>query len=348
MKEFTINGRNYRLPNALNPFQQEMYIHLINWKWQNITEEEGYYVHRGRKIPYDVILPESLRKDFPVIYPSVANALKQHHEKFYFKLHQHFNHMASSQAANSNLFLPVVLHPRANEVLRRLKSDFDDLATGELDKGFQIEFWGPRIGSGLLGDHTKLYGTDSDIAIAYYNKKRELCLWLIEHKLTEKEFTECNGYKSRGRKVNHDCSKSFSEIVERKNYCYYHDIRKFKYWEITDKNRGFFVNHAKHKQCPFQGGMNQLWRNQLLTLAIEQDTTQPYNRIYFSVVRHPENSYLNKTITEYKDLTADNAKFSVFTSADVINAAIDLHDSELDKWIAWYRELYNLQNTHWL
>jgi len=49
MKEFNVNGKNYRLPNALNPFQQAMYIHLINWKWQNITEEEGYYVHRGRK-----------------------------------------------------------------------------------------------------------------------------------------------------------------------------------------------------------------------------------------------------------------------------------------------------------
>jgi len=342
MKEFTVNGKNYRLPNALNPFQQAMYIHLINWKWQNITEEEGYYVYRGQPIPYDAILPESVRETFPVIYPNVVGILTQHHDNFPFKLHQHFNHMASSQAANANLFLPVLLHPRANEVLRQLKSDFDELATGELDRGFQIEFWGPRTGSGLLGDHTQLYGTDSDIAIVYYNKKSELCLWLIEHKLTEEEFTECNGYKSKGRKENHDCSKSFSEIIKRKNYCYYHDIRKFKYWEIAEKHRDFFFNQQKHTHCPFRGGMNQLWRNQLLALAIEQDSTLPYKHAYFSVVKHPENSYLDKTITEYKALTANNAKFSVFTSADVIDTAIGLHDLKLDEWIAWYRELYNL------
>ena len=342
MKEFTVNGKNYRMPNILNPFQEAIYVHLIDWKWKHITEEEGYYTHRGRKIPYDAILPESVKKDFPVIYPEVVDALKQHHEKFYFKLHQHFNHMASSQAANANLFLPLLLHPRTSEVLRQIKpDDFDELAIGELDRGFQIEFWGPRIGTGLLGDHTKRYGTDSDIAIAYYNKKRELCLWLIEHKLTEKDFTQCHGYTSNGRTEKHDCMKSFSEILDNKSFCYYHDVRKFKYWEITDKHRGFFVNHEKHAQCPFQGGMNQLWRNQLLALSLEEQK-QPYEHVYFSVVRHPGNSYLDKTITEYKELTANNPKFSVFTSADVINAAIGLHDPKLDKWIDWYKELYRL------
>jgi len=293
------------------------------------------------RIPYDAILPESVREDFPVIYPTVVDALIQHHERFYFKLHQHFNHMASSQAANANLFLPTLLHPQANEVLRQLKSDFDDLATGELDKGFQIEFWGPRNGTGLLGDHTQLYGTDSDIAIAYYNRERELCLWLIEHKLSEAEFTKCGGYKSNGRTAKHNCSKSFSEILDNKSFCYYHDIRKFRYWDITENNQGFFINHTKYAQCPFHGGMNQLWRNQLLALSLE-DRDQPYKHVCFSVVKHPGNSYLDKTITEYKDLTANNAKFSVFTSSVVIDAAIGLHDSELDKWIAWYRELYNL------
>lgn len=343
MRVLSINGKNYRLPNVLNSFQQAMYVHLIHWKWKRVTQEEGYYIHRGRKIPYDAILPESVKKDFPVIYPEVVDALKQHHKMFYFKLHQHFNHMASSQAANANLFLPVLLHSRANEVFRLIKpDDFAELATGELDKGFQIEFWGPRIGTGLLGDHTKRYGTDSDIAIAYYNKKRELCLWLIEHKLTEQDFTKCHGYTSHGRKPHHDCSKSLTEILESKRCCYYHDVRHFNYWHITESHRGFFVNHPKYEQCPFQDGMNQLWRNQLLALSLEQDETQPYKHVYFSVVRHPGNCHLDKTITKYKDLTANNPKFSVFTSADVISKVSSLQDSKLDKWITWYRELYNL------
>lgn len=343
MRVLSINGKNYRLPNVLNSFQQAMYIHLIDWKWNHITREEGYHIHRGRRISYDAILPESVKKDFPVIYPEVVDALKQHHGKFYFKLHQHFNHMASSQAANANLFLPVLLHPRASEVLRKIRpDDFDELATEELDCGFQIEFWGPRDGLGLLGDHTQLYGTDSDIAIAYYNRNRELCLWLIEHKLTEADFTKCHGYTSHGRKPHHDCSKSLTEILESKSRCYYHDVRHFNYWHITENHRDFFVNHPKYEQCPFQGGMNQLWRNQLLALAIEQNSTSLYKHADFSVVKHPENLYLDKTITEYRDLTADNPKFSVFTSTDVINSAMGLHDPELDKWIDWYKELYKL------
>ncbi len=340
MRELTIDGKTYRLPNVQNQFQQDTYIHLINWKWQNITREEGYYVNRGKRIPYDAILPESVKEDFPAIYPPVVDALEQHRERYYFKMHQHFNHMASSQAANANLFLPVLLHPQANDVLRQLKPDFDELAIGELDKGYQLEYWGPRNGPGLLGDHTQRYGTDADIAIAYYNQQRELCLWLVEHKLTEKEFTECNGSKSKGKKENHDCSRSFSEIIEHKSCCYYHDVRRFRYWDITEKHQDFFVNHVKHAGCPFRGGMNQLWRNQLLALAIE-DTGQ-YRHVYFSVVKHPKNTYLDKTIAAYQDLTADNPKFSVFTSADVLNAAASLHDSKLDEWVRWYRELYDL------
>jgi len=30
-----------RLPGSLNPFQQKLYIHLINWKWRHITREPG-------------------------------------------------------------------------------------------------------------------------------------------------------------------------------------------------------------------------------------------------------------------------------------------------------------------
>jgi hypothetical protein len=68
----------------------------------------------------------------------------------------------------------------------------------------------------LSGDHSARLETDSNIAIAYYNKDNELCLWLIEHKITEKEFTECCGNKSDGRdKLKHQCEKSFLEILKK-------------------------------------------------------------------------------------------------------------------------------------
>ena len=37
MRIVNISGQDYRLPSRQNIFQEEMYIHLINWKWQHIS-----------------------------------------------------------------------------------------------------------------------------------------------------------------------------------------------------------------------------------------------------------------------------------------------------------------------
>jgi hypothetical protein len=334
MKTYTVEGQEYRLSNKLNPFQLEMQVHLVNWKRENITREPG--LHHG--LPNDAILPERLVGQYPMLYPFILPTFKHHKEDFHFRLHQYFNHVASSQAANVNLFLPVLLHSNVNVILRDLNPDFARLAPSELDHGYRLEYWDEPYGT--LGDRTPISGTDADIAIAYYNHENELCLWLIEHKLTESEFTTCGGSKSQGRKAIHTCSKPFSEILEDKQVCYYHSANHYNFWDITDANRTFFVNHAQHPNCPFMGGLNQLWRNQLLGLSIEQDERQPYKHVTFSVVKHPRNTYLDQSLADYKDLIANNPKFSVFTSKEILNAAAGLQDPDLDQWIVWYRDLY--------
>lgn len=345
MIERIINGKTYKLPNSLTLFQEEMYVHLINWKWQNITKDAGFYNHKGNPIEYDAILPKKVQKEFPLIYPQILQDLKNHRKRYYFKFHQHFNHMASSQAANVNLFLPLLLHSKANDIFSLLKPDFKKLAVGELYKGFRIEFWdgNSKEERGLLKDHSSLSGTDADIAIAYYNQKEELCLWLIEHKLTEKEFTECGGFKSRDRdKAIHLCEKSFSDILSNKNLCFHHSFKGREYWNLTEENKKFFINHSKHSSCPFKGGMNQLWRNQLLGFALEKSGM--YKEVYFSVVKHPQNQSLDKSICEYKELINYNNKFSVFDSREVIEKVTKLDDPDLKKWIIWYTTLYNIHN----
>ena len=106
------------------------------------------------------------------------------------------------------------------------------------------------------------------------------------------------------------------------------------------KAREFVAWLDRHDRI--QGGLNQLWRNQLLGLSIEQDERQPYRHVVFSVVKHPHNKHLDKSLAKYQSLIANNPKFSVFTSADVIASATALDDPELDQWIAWYRNLYAL------
>ena len=345
MKEETINGEKYKLPGLLSEFQKDLYVHLINWKWKHITKEVGLYKYKGEYIEYDAILPKSEQNNLPIIYKPIVSNLKQHIKKYPFKLHIHFNHMASSQAANVNLFLPILLSPKANDILKLLKPDFKKLAITELYKGFRIEFWDGNSNKekGLLADHNARSGTDSDIAIAYYNHNNELCLWLIEHKLTEREFTECGGFTSKGRdKSKHLCEKSFSDIVNNKNLCYYHDVRKTNYWNITEAHKSFFVNHKEIKGCPFKKGMNQLWRNQLLGFAVEDDKNNAFKNVYFSVVHHPDNHSLDNSINEYKKLINQNPKFSSFTSKDVIEKIEVVKDKDITTWIKWYRGLYNI------
>jgi hypothetical protein len=336
MKIVSVNGRQYRLPNGLNEFQQKLYIHLINWKRENITAKSG--INGG--IEYDTFLPEEFKDKYPILYPDILQKFKEHQQKFPFRIHQFFNHIASSQAACANLFLPVLLHPNADDVLKQLKPDFAALARNEFDNGFRMEFWDESCNS--LNDHSETSGTDSDIAIAYYSHSKELCLWLIEHKLTEAEFTTCGGFKSKGRIARHNCEKTFAEILKDKDTCYYHSAKKFKYWDITEKNAEFFANHNRYSSCPFKDGLNQLWRNQLLALSIENDSRQKFSQVFFSVVRHPLNKSLDVSIEEYKKLIGNNSKFSVFTSHEVIEAAQGLNESELNKWIVWYKKLYNI------
>lgn len=133
MRIINVSGVDYKLPNVLSKFQLKLYVHLINWKWNNITKVPGINYYQEIPIQYDAILPTSTFSSYPLIYPSILRDLLQHQQVYHFKLHQHFFHMASSQAANVNLFLPILLHPLANNVLQKIKSDFDRLAINDSD-----------------------------------------------------------------------------------------------------------------------------------------------------------------------------------------------------------------------
>jgi len=338
MKIVERKGRQYRLPAGLNEFQQEMYIHLIDWKWKYRTLEPGYY--RGN--PYDALLPDSLREKLVLIHPSVVDDFNSHWERFQFKKHKFINHIASSQIACVNLFLPLFRYPgKAAQVLQAVKPDLQEIAVNQFDSGFQLEFWDDRDKS--LNDHTQAAGTEADIAIAYYSKIGDLDLWLIEHKLTEHEFTTCGGYRSHGRKPRHRCD-SITEILRNKQLCYYANVSDYRYWDVTIDNEQMFPrkNLLEFGTCPFQGGLNQLWRNQLLGLAIENSTSGKWNfkRVYFSVVHHPKNRHLEASMNLYRKLMGLNDRFFSFTSDLLINRAKQLNFSPWENWLTWYEDLY--------
>jgi len=338
MKIFEIGENKYHLPGGLSDFQVQMYVHLINWKWAYLTKEPGFF----KNTPYDAILPDEVKNQLQTLYGPIKERFLDHQQKFPFKSHKFLGHMASSQAACVNLFLPLLIDPKiATKVLSSVKTDLKEIAVDQLDMGYRIEFWDEP--ENVLNDHTKVSGTDADVAIAYYDHQDDLNLWLIEHKLTEAEFTTCGGSKSLGRTQAHACAPA-SAILENPNLCYYHSGCNFRYWDITIQHPSLFdPNRIRaYNKCPFKGGMNQLWRNQLLAISIETSASPrwPYKKVYFSVVYHPRNGSLQPTISEYQKLIDFNDRFFFFTSDTLIDQAKKVAGSALKEWVRWFEELY--------
>lgn len=322
----------YMLPSRLTDFQLKMYIHLIEWKWKHITRKSGTF----KGIEYGALLPEEFKMmKYPFYQPLVEEL-----SRLNFKTHTHFGHMASSQAACLNLFVPILRNKSiADQILSQVNKSYKELAVGELDgMGYRFEFWDQ---SNPLKDHTDAAGTDADVAIAYYNISGELCLWLIEHKLTEEDFTTCGGYRSLIRQRNNKvqfCNKG-QIILKDHSKCYYQYKCGYKYWEITDRSKLYDILKLQISQrCPFIAGENQLWRNQLLAYAIKEKGH--FKNVQFSVVHHPENRDLENTIKRYRNLLKDNNIFDTYTLRDFVEAASIIREKCIEDWIEWYKSFY--------
>jgi hypothetical protein len=164
---------------------------------------------------------------------------------------------------------------------------------------------------------------------------------LIEHKLTEKEFTACGGAVSAGRTSEHRCSPA-ADVLGNHDLCYYHEHCRYAYWPVTDRHRDVFPPErlAAGEACPFKGGVNQLWRNTLLALAVEESEGSPYAGVHFSVVHHPGNTALEPSMTAFRQLLGVEGRFSSFTSDRIVNAAATI--PALREWATWYKELYRV------
>lgn len=125
-------------------------------------------------------------------------------------------------------------------------------------------------------------GTDSDIAVFYtYNNDKKGVL-LIEFKFIEHEFSVCSSYAGskkkegetpeekqqrleRNKERRQICNSNnfYSKMVETKNsLCGYN---KYFNWDLTAKSKVIDGEKIKSMSaCPFNFGLNQLWRNMIL------------------------------------------------------------------------------------
>ncbi len=325
-------------------FKKSVYSYLIKYKKEELGIDEKGISNFGK--PHDCLFPKPVcDKKIPVmIYEGIKPTVEDiQNSKFSYKPHRAASsHVASSQTACLNLFVPILKSEYADQILIQsgvAPEGFDHIDRDQLRNGYCFEYWESTIAGpkGLLGDHSRAAGTDSDVAIAYRDKDNKLCLWLIEHKLTERDFTTCGGYRSKGiSPAEKDCCNScgIDDLLKDHNKCYYHKHCHYKYWEIMDTHASFFSGKYAGKDCPFRDGMNQLWRNQMLALELEEKKL--FEEVYFSVVTHPENTFLDKRMNQYRDLINHFPKFFDFKSTALVDAAA----SYLPDWAKWYRRVY--------
>lgn len=328
--EKIINGEKYYIPGNLTSEQRKIYCHIIDWKRKNITAKRGVY--RGHE--YDAIFPVEIFIPLMLYEPLTGHFKEMQNGEFAYKPHNYANHAVSSQTACINLFMPILLSDKVNDILAKIPgcpSDFKEIVRDRLFHGFCFEYWGQDIknGKGLLNDHSKQAGTDADVAIAYHNVNGDLCLWLIEHKLSEKEFTKCGGYSSEKNEHKENCKNcNLASIVENPQLCHY-QIIGYKYWELMKRHIDKYNKNVDIEGCPFIGGLNQLWRNQMLGFALREKGD--YKTVIFSVCHHEKNTMLNKSMDLYSKIINDSSMFSHFTNYDILDA-VDSNCSELQPW----------------
>lgn len=283
-----------------------------------------------------------------LFYKECSDDIKSFQQKRGFDFHRFVNkpHVASSQAACFNLFMPIMKSNYAVDVLKAVKSDIASIDYSHLENGFAFEYWRDEPNNdgskGLLGDHSVQAGTDADFALSYIDRKGNHCLWLVEHKLSEAEFTRCNvvhnGKHPAEEKL---CPTLTVKSLIDNPQCYYSNTKHYRYWECTNKYIDSFPGLQSRTKvgCPFADGMCQLWRNVLLARAAQEK--YGYDKVFFSVVKPEGNKALNKSIKDFKTIV-DADIFSVFNPSTLVEAAKSTSDEALKAWAKWYSKTYYL------
>jgi len=325
----------------MDNFSEKLIEHLTSYKQSKLhLDKHGLFKNKEYK---HILVEGDLDLNYlPSIRKDVIESLVD------VKRHVYFDHLNSSQAACFNLFVPLSLDKNlSNQVFVDLIPGFKELLSIKFEYSDPKDYLNERKGR---NDNKHNIGTDSDIAIFYLNQEDEKCLCLLEHKLTEKEFTNCNAIKSKNNH-NKDKCYNFKQIWLNTEYCYYQSGKKYNYWHLTKNSNTFFdtsVLLAHEGICPFKGSNQQLWRNMLMAQAIESDPENLIQKAYFGVVYHQENEKLFRTkktfksdnvADEFKHILSEKDKFFLITIQQIL-AEVKKNSSLVPIWVEEYEEKY--------
>ena len=152
-------------------FQQKVYSYLIKYKKESLNiNDKGISAHG---VEHDCLLPKPYRSHKPImLYDGIKETVKDiQASKYAYKAHLAASkHVASSQTACINLFVPILESEYADQILIGagvVPKDFDHIDRNQLRKGYCFEYWESTLegAKGLLGDHSPHAGTDSELPL---------------------------------------------------------------------------------------------------------------------------------------------------------------------------------------
>ena len=261
------------------------------------------------------------------------------------RLHRYADHLRSSQVFAFNLFLPF------REGNRSKLSDLVSEAIGARLDIDEVRFeWVPP--GALLGEikGDRPFGNEPATAVdvAVWGKLADECraAVLLEVKLSETDFTHCNGLTSDWNRRKDVCESAATFFAD-PTACYLRrpkgKKRDRRCWEIFEWSHGSvraaFPAANPIGPCPFASSMQQPMRNLAVARGLERCPDSGDKRAWFALCAHGENPDAAGHWEDWKNLLPDQETGPQVPASEVVRAG-DLEG--FGEWAEWMRDRYLL------
>ena len=243
--------------------------------------------------------------------------------------------MLSSQAMCFNLFVPLALDKAfAAKCLNGIIGDVS------IVRSIQIEFTPPNK---VFHDQTLLSGVDCDALIVY--QKRDGChaLAVVETKFVEQEFSICGFRKHTQRNKCPEGTKAGSDFAG----CRYHHLKKYKYWEVSDRSGIFDMNSLRTQPCPFGGMLWQLWTNQALAFALTKELNcQEYKYLILYPAANTELTHSGSVFDQFRTHLISSEHFQPIALEKLMSELqTNAIGNQSEKWVKEFVARYDVLSS---
>ena len=265
--------------------------------------------------------------------------------------HKWARSLLSSQCFAVNVFGPLVENPILAK--RVLESLFPHRIL-EKDDNVSVFFeHTPEGTQKWLGETKTSQPTQVDVFFTVTRRKQSVGHVLVEVKYTELEFGSCRGAVPPPTKAgNHDSSRclNFQDVLPNpKQMCWMAEpVNGRHYWDFMLSSATPF-RFTSAMVCPFRHSLYQLMRNQVLALALVQETSAEWAE--FGVCIHPGNTKVRQlsdpvlgrtdALEAFNAILPNHMTITEILPSTIIELARG-DDSALSDWAGWMHSRYDL------